>query len=287
MTSELDYFTYRYPRKSSDYPLVAISDRTPARLYLVADMVGRPRGLEWRNYCRTMEQQIREQLNRETMGSLSEFADKVSGQLQWHSDFISRTRRDRDQSAFGFCMSGAAVWEHRARILRVGDCRAYHLRRTMPGQPASARCLTRDQNALGERIESAPHRLTSPEIAELSHQLGCFLGMHESQRVAATLSEVVEVDLDRGDCLLLTTDGFHMPQVRNLAGHQSMMLSSDEFYLNRWMTVHLAAACEAIPSHERNFWPEVGEWLLEETHRASAYHRRYRDDIALIGVYRT
>ena len=289
MQPPLDYFTYQHPRKSSDYPLVFMPPERPERFFMVADMVGRPRGLRWRHYMRTMERQLLREWMKSPVDSEESFHARVVKTLQWHSDFIHRIRASHDSSAFGFCVCAAAFWESRGRIYSLGDCRAYHFRKASDVAPAQVACLTEDQNKLHDALAagaSSPSQLTEQTMSDLSHQLGGFLGIDLPQAVADRLANPRMVELGENECLLLATDGFHMPHVRALAGHAQMKLTLSEFYLERWLSSHLEESARHIPEQRALFWPEFGEWLLEETHRTRAHRERYRDDIAMIGVYR-
>ena len=55
--ARLEYCTFTHPRRSSDYSLRAVDreDGAVAAVYAAADMIGKPRGLKWRNYMRTLE----------------------------------------------------------------------------------------------------------------------------------------------------------------------------------------------------------------------------------------
>lgn len=286
MPAPLHSFAYRHPRRSSDSYLHAAAPGTPAQVFMVADMVGRPRALRWQRYMTILQRQLQRALAAHPPDSEAVFHEQVRHALEQHNLIISDLRARRDQSAFGFCISVAACWNRRVRILHLGDCRAYRLRRGGGDRAATAQCLTRDHHQLHDYIASGAHKHITPDrLTEYSHRLGTYLGMHETDRIAQALRETTDLELEPGDCLWLSTDGFHMPQVRAVAGHSMMKLTLSEYYLERWMAAQLAQADERIPFDENEFWPEIGEWLLTESLRSASAHKRYRDDIAVMGIY--
>ncbi len=252
---------------------------------MAADMVGHPKRLRWRNYMRVMERQVAQSLASSAPSSADELFRKITDSILWHNDVISALRMNHDKDAFGFCISAAAIWGRQARVWNLGDCRAYLLSYDAGGR-ASSRCLTRDRHLLHDTLaHQAPSHISPDRLSEYSHVLGSYMGMSKRSQVEEALAQPVDVELSPGVCLWLSTDGFHMPVVRSNAGHSLMQLTLDEYYLERWMAAQMARAREYIPPGERNFWPEVGEWLLVESLRAAHAHRTCRDDIAVLGLY--
>ncbi|MBP7274677.1 MAG: hypothetical protein KBA51_00565 [Kiritimatiellae bacterium] len=285
MISGLEHFTFRHPRHSSDFAIRVDVPGTPAAIFMVADMVGRPKRLRWKNFMGAMERQLGASLRREPPTTADELYDHLKKAILASSDVISRLREKYDQEAFGFCLCAACFWDRSARISNLGDCRAYRIGIDTDGH-ASAQCLTHDRNQLHDFMSNHTSPFVTPErLAELSHRLGSYMGMSERAQVEDALNDPVNIELQPGNCLWLSTDGFHMPVVRAIAGHAQMKLNLDEFYLERWLAAQVTRAREHIPSKEPNFWPEVGEWLLVESLQNAASHKRYRDDIAVVGVY--
>ena len=232
-----------------------------------------------------MERQLAESMRQSPPVSAEDLYGRVTKAILSNSDVISHLRQKYDQDAFGFCLCAACIWDRRVRVFNLGDCRAYRVRFDTDGR-SSAQCLTRDRNQLHDLLANQSSPFVTPErLAEYSHRLGSYMGMSERAQVETCLDEPSDLELEPGDCLWLSTDGFHMPVVRALAGHAQMKLTLEEYYLERWIAAQAARARERIPSRERNFWPEVGEWLLVESLRTAASHKRYRDDIAVAGVY--
>lgn len=285
MIADLDYFTFQYPKRSSDYAMRIDVPGTPGGLFMVADMVGRPERLRWRNYMQVMEQQLGKSLASSNPASADELFKRVTDAILWHNDAICEMKRRHDRDAFGFCISAAAIWGNRVRAWNLGDCRAYVLSIEEGGR-ATSRCLTHDRHYLHDVLtQQAPNYITPNRLSEYSHRLGSYLGMDNRSQVEAALAQPVDHELAPGNCLWLSTDGFHMPLVRAIAGHSLMRLTVEEYYLERWIAAQMTRAREYIPRWERNFWPEVGEWLLVESLRTSKSRKRYRDDIAVMGIY--
>ena len=285
MIPDLDYFTFRHPRRSSDYALRADLPGTPCGFFMAVDMVGHPERLRWQNYTHVMEQQMRRSLAASRPSSAEGLFKHITDAILWHNDAICKLRHGHDKDAFGFCVSAAAIWERQVRVWNLGDCRAYHLSYDTGGR-ASSRCLTRDRHLLHDVLTNqAPSYISPDRLSEYSHVLGSYMGMSNRAQVEEALAQPVDVELSPGDCLWLSTDGFHMPVVRSNAGHSLMQLTADEYYLERWMAAQMTRAREYLPPWERNFWPEVGEWLLVESLRAAQSHTNCRDDIAVLGVY--
>ena len=285
MIADLEHFSFRHPKRSSDYAMRVDLPGTPGGLFMVADMVGHPERLRWRNYMQVMEQQLCKTLGSARPSTADELFNQVTDVILWHNDAICEMKRRHDQDAFGFCISAAAIWGRQARVWNLGDCRAYVLAIEEGGR-TTCRCLTRDRHYLHEVLtQQAPNYITPNRLSEYSHRLGSYLGMDHRAQVEAALAQPVDIELNPGSCLWLSTDGFHMPLVRSIAGHSLMRLTVEEYYLERWIAAQITRAREYIPRWEQNFWPEVGEWLLMESLRTSQSRRSYRDDIAVLGIY--
>jgi serine/threonine protein phosphatase PrpC len=285
-----EYFTFTYPRRSSDFCLRAV--RGPRAIFGVADMIGHPRGLRWRNYMRVMNRQLAHSLRAAAHADVAALTDFLREQLLWHSRQIHNFRVTHDRAAFGFCLAMAATHGSDCRVVWLGDCRAYRVRRGGVDSASGDRqfdvtCLTRDHNALGEAVGSnAGFTLFQNEMIEKSKQLGAFLGIDNDDLVARLLLEAVTpVDLTSEDCLFLMTDGIYMPHLRAQMDSANFRLSTATYYLEEWFRNLLVAADRRIPADEANYWPEIGTILVEETLRYAAKRRQYLDDMAITGVY--
>ncbi len=285
-----DYFTFTYPRRSSDFCLRAA--RGPVSIFGVADMIGHPRGLRWRNYMHVMNRQLSHTLRSAHPADVVALTEFLREQLLWHSRQIHSFRVSHDRAAFGFCLAMAALHGTACRVAWLGDCRAYLVRRGGLDAASGDRefdvtCLTRDHNALGEAVGNGEgFTLFQNEMIEKSKRLGAFLGLDNDDLVARILREAVApVDLTSEDCLFLMTDGIYMPHLRAQMDSANFHLSTATYYLEDWFRNLLVAADRRIPAGEPNYWPEIGTILVEETLRYAAKRRQYLDDMAVTGVY--
>ncbi len=290
----LEYFTYTHPRRSSDYALRAVLP--PPRdglcgVYAAADMIDHPMGLRWRHYMKTAERLLHERLKEEDPADFDSLYDLIASELVWHSRQISGLRDSHDADAFGFCLSGAAVLGARCRVFRLGDCRAYHVRRLTPRADRQGgfevRCLTRDQNALGfQMAEEKTMSFFRNELIDLSKHLGCFMGIQQVDLVEHSLRrEFTDVTLAPGECLLLATDGLYMPHLRALLDACAHRITEEQYYLEAWFGEHMARAHERIPPEELDYWPEIATMLIEATLEFGLRRYKYNDDIAVVGLY--
>ena len=285
-----EYFTFTYPRRSSDFCLRAA--RGPAAVFGVADMIGHRRGLRWRNYMHVMNRQLGHALRSEATRDVATLTDAVREQLMWHSRQIHNFRVTHDKAAFGFCLAMAALHGSDCRVFWLGDCRAYRVRRGDVDPSSGDRrfevtCLTHDHNALGESVDrEGGFTLFQNEMVEQSKRLGAFLGLDNDDRIAGILRDAVTpVALTPDDCLFLMTDGVYMPHLRAQMDAANFRLSRSTYYLETWFQNLLIAADRRIPAGEANYWPEIGTILVEETLRHTAKRRQYLDDMAVTGVY--
>ncbi len=285
-----EYFTFTYPRRSSDFCLRAI--RGTSAVFGVADMIGHPRGLRWRNYMNVMNRHLDEALRSSEVADVSALTDALREQLMWHSRQIHNFRVTHDKAAFGFCLAMAALHGTSCRIVWLGDCRAYRIRR-MGIDPSSGdrqfevTCLTHDHNGLGDTVgREGGITLFQNEMIEQSKRLGAFLGLDDDNLIARLLQEAVApVSLTPDDCLLLMTDGIYMPHLRAQMDASNFRLTTATYYLESWFQNVLAAADRRIPTGEFNYWPELATIIVEETLRHAGRRKQYLDDMAITGVY--
>lgn len=285
-----EYFTFTYPRRSSDFCLRAA--RPPSAVFGVADMIGHPRGLRWRNYMHVMNRHLGHAIRAAPAADAAALTDALREQLMWHSRQIHNFRVTHDKAAFGFCLAMAAMHGTDCRVLWLGDCRAYRVRRGDVDPVSGDRrfevaCLTHDHNALGEAVgRDSGFTLFQNEMIEQSKRLGAFLGLEDDDLVARLLREAVTpVTLTPDDCLILMTDGIYMPHLRAQMDAANFHLSNATYYLEAWFQNLFSAADRRIPANEGNYWPEMGTILVEETLRHTARRRQYLDDMAITGVY--
>jgi len=209
--------------------------------------------------------------------------------LAEHNEYLSRVRTRHDQTAFGFCVCYASVFNRSCRIHWLGDCRAYLLSAEQGAGRRSfrVRVLTRDHNGLEAFLRGREGRTAffRNELAERSRRLEFFLGAGKEAGVRSVLAEqAVDFELAHGDCLLLVTDGFFMPLLRDVLA-VSEGLSVADLYLEDQLARMLAHS--AGDRSDALLWPEWISGLTREIHRASGRYPDYRDDIALLGLYRS
>ena len=293
----LEYCQFTHPRRSSDFCLRAPSPAKPegsVAVYGVSDMIGHPTGLRWRNYMKAMQKQLVRRMRDKPPNSLDEVDAILREELAWHSTQISRIRSRHDDEAFGFCVCMAAVCGRECEVQWLGDCRCYHVRRlpkdrTRPedAMTVEVRCLTQDQNRLGDIMqEKEEFTVFQSETLELSKHLGCFLGIHDDDRVARTLvTSRARLTLAPGECLLLATDGFYMPNIRSLMDSTNFSLTRRGYYLEDWFAQLLTQADRRIPAGEPEYWPEMITYLIDRTLRLPCRRHQYRDDIAVMGLF--
>ncbi len=287
----VEYFEFSYPRRSSDFCLRI--QCPPRMVFGVADMIGHPHGLRWRNYIRVLNRFIAELLRHtQTVGTLDEIVAALREHLLWHDRQIYEFRMAHDRSAFGFCLILAVVDSTGARLLWLGDCRAYRVRRRSArsaDRPAvfDVECLTKDHNALGQTLEQRGElTVYQAQLPEMTKRLGAFLGIGVEPVVRGLLEHSVTLPaLTADECLLLMTDGIYMPHLRAQLEGIQQRLSRSQYYLETWFADRLSAADERIPLDEFNYWPELATVLVEETLDLTRRRRHYRDDMALVGMY--
>jgi len=285
-----EHFTFTYPRRSSDFCLRA--EHGARAVFGVADMIGHPQGLRWRNYMHVMNRHLGESIASTRTDDIGALVEEVCGHLLWHSRQIHNLRVAHDKAAFGFCLAMAVMIGSECRVLSLGDCRAYRIRRGGIG-PASGerqfevRCMTRDHNALGDVVaREGVLTLFQTEMVEQTKRLGAFLGLDNDDLVARILHDaVVPVDLTPDDCLLLVTDGIYMPHLRAQMDSANFRLTRDMLYLEPWFEHVMRGADRRIPEGEFNYWPEMATILVEETLRHAGRRRQYLDDMAVTGIY--
>ncbi len=290
---DLEYFTFTHPRRSSDFCFAAESpaEGPLGAVYGVTDMIGRPRRLTWRNYMRTAQRQMQQRMDRERPGTLPGLVGTLRDELLRHNGIIGELRRQHDREAFGFCSCFAAVHGKRCRVLWLGDCRAYRIRRhprPKPGQsPFSVRCLTRDQNELGALVEKQEEvALFRNDLLSLGRHLVCYLGCDEEARVRGQLEEhVADTVLTDDDCLLLATDGFYLPLARAMLDVTNFRLSRASYYLETWMENLLAVTADLGPRRRQATWEQLAGVLVEHALRQGRRHKLYRDDMAVFGLH--
>lgn len=289
----LEYCTFVHPRRSSDYSLRATdsADGAGAAVYAVADMIGKPRGLKWRNYMRTLEALLTRHLKSAAFSSMDDVNAWLIGELTRHCEIISQIRTTHDRDAFGFCLALAAAFGERLRIHWLGDCRAYHLsRRCDPaGQPAfTARCLTRDFNELGRLLDERRElRLFRRDLMALGKRLHSFLGHPDLPAIRDLLLRQTETVVLRPDeAVVMMTDGFYLPQVRKNLEHTADILTPATFYLESELQRQLAEIDSRLPAQTYDYWPEVFTYLIDQACQAAHEQKAYRDDIAVMAVYR-
>ncbi len=287
----LEYFTFSYPWRSSDFCLHArCRDRA---LFGVADMIGHPHGLRWRNYMRVLNRYAAHLLQQTDSTSLGEMESLFRDHLLWHDRQIFNFRMSHDHAAFGFCIAAALMQGLEGRLLWLGDCRAYRLRRGPRGPDGMRRfevsCLTTDHNGLGRLIA---HRgeltLFRAEFLEQTKRLDAFLGLGAEEHNRDLLCRSVPIPpLELDECLLLLTDGVYVPHLRAQLDGANFRVDRSIAYLEPWLAGFFTDADRRIPDDELNYWPELVTILVEATLKLVRFRRHYRDDMAIVGVYRT
>lgn len=287
----LDYFTFTYPWRSSDYCLTARHGNRA--LFGVADMIGHPQGLRWRNYMRVLSRYASRLLELPDQTPSSEIEAHLRDHLLWHDRQIFNFRMSHDQAAFGFCIATALLDGIEGRLLWLGDCRAYRLRRG-PRERNGRRCfqvtcLTTDHNGLGHLIEThGETTLFQSEFLEQTKNLDAFLGLGAEEHNRERLSRSVPIaPIEADDCLLLITDGVYVPHLRAQLDGANFRVNRRIAYLESWLANFFAEADLRIPEEEFNYWPELATILIEATLKIVRRRRHYRDDMALVGIYRT
>jgi protein phosphatase len=115
----------------------------------------------------------------------------------------NRTVYEQAQTApgckgMGATLAAAIVWEGKALIGHVGDCRVYHCRGSKPEQ------VTRDQTLVARMVEmgklTPEEALTHPARNEVTQAVGRSADIHPASH---------EVELTRGDWLIVACDGLH------------------------------------------------------------------------------
>jgi serine/threonine protein phosphatase PrpC len=286
---ELDILTFRHPRRSSDFCVAAESGRSGALagIYGVCDMIGRPRGIWWRRYTGVFEKNVQRALDERPPENVEDASAVLCREMARHSRLAFELRTRHDASAYGYCVCLAAVCGRSCRIHWLGDCRAYLLERAADVEGAAPRArvtvLTRDQNGMQHLLdERASSILFRSEMLELGRQLDCFLGVSDDDLVPRTLeAQDVRVTLDARSCLLMCTDGLYLPLVRARLEERNFDLTADAYYLASWLEEFLSS-----PPLAGRPWAEAIEALIDASLREGRKRRRYRDDIAVVGVCR-
>lgn len=293
-TQPVEYFTFTHPKRSSDFCIRAAAPKTDGvtpTVFGVADMIGHPTGLRWRNYMHVFERQMSRALRAAPPRNPEELHRIVLDQLAWQSAQIHRFRSAHDRGAFGFCVCMAEAFGRLVRVAWLGDCRAYLLRRhgNGPDAPASfeVRCLTEDHNELTPLLRAEEETvLFKHELVERSKRLSRFLGIEDDAAVRETLEQShTDLELGPGECLILLTDGIYMPHVRQLVEGANDRFTADRYRLESWLAGTLEKADARIPDGEANYWQELVTILLEMTLDHTKRNRRRRDDMALTGLY--
>ena len=285
-----DYFTFTYPRRSSDFCLCAL--RPPRALFGVSDMIGHPEGLRWRNYMRVLARDLRRLIEGDAGAGLAELQARLTGHLLWHDQQIFEFRQRHDRAAFGFCVLFVFLEGVAGRLHWLGDCRAYRITRS-PRDPADGsrrfrvRCLTRDHNALAALVEDRGEiTLFRDEMIEQAKRLNAFLGLGVEEHNRELLTRATPIEpLTTDDCLLLMTDGLYVPHLRASLDGLNFHLNHERLYLESWLARLLEEADRRIPDDEPNYWSELATILVEETLKLVRHRRHYRDDMALTGIY--
>jgi len=115
------------------------------------------------------------------------------------------------------------VWP-RAYVVHVGDSRCYHLR------ASSIRQVTKDQTVAQRLVDAGALGVEAAKTDPMSHVLTQAVGSSE----AVLVPEIVTIDLERGDAIVLCTDGLtkHVSD-EDIARHAASASSARE-------------ACEAL-----------------------------------------
>lgn len=131
-------------------------------------------------------------------------AELVSIAIEDSLDFVQSELKlladdDPDLAQAAATLAVGVIDEDRLHIARVGDCRAYLLRE------GSLKQLTRDQSFVQQAINAG--LITEAEAKK--HPFRHLVTNTLSSRPFKEPVEVVEIELQAGDRLLLTTDGVH------------------------------------------------------------------------------
>ena len=273
------------PRFSSDTSLLITDAQGAPAIVGVADMIGRPAGLRWRNYMKTAVRLIRKRLLESHLESLEERAVFLQEQLSHHNRIIREVSRHHDQTAFGFCIAAAAVAGAQCSLNWLGDCRAYRIRRVSGRSPAiECRVLTQDHNALETMIRSEGARsLFRGEMQELGKTILYHLGTDPDRADAVLLAQQVTLELERGECLLFMTDGVTTPLTRVLLNRNQDLLDNGSLYLENFLSEWLSEQPEAL---DRELpWEIVVRRLVQHVELFTHQYPTYRDDIAVTGYF--
>ncbi|MCX7819551.1 MAG: hypothetical protein N2652_10175 [Kiritimatiellae bacterium] len=290
-TPALEYFTFSYPWRSSDYCLIV--RRGSRALYGVADMIGHPQRLRWRNYMRVLNRYVAQCLDVPPDHTLATLESQLRDHLLWHDRQIFKFRTSHDQGAFGFCIAAALMDGLGGRLVWLGDCRAYRVRRGPRGADGrrtfEVACLTSDHNGLGDLIRTRGEvTLFQAEFLEETKRLDAFLGLGAEEHVRELLSRSVPITtLQPDECVMLFTDGVYVPHLRAQLDAANFRLDRQIAYLEPWFEAFFADADRRIPDDEFNYWPELATILVERTLELIRRRRHYRDDMAIVGIYRT
>ncbi len=292
-TPDLEVLTWTHPAQSSDRCVIVEGrESTPLRGWFgVADMIGRPARKSWRKYMGAVERQLQRRLEAEHPPDAATHHALMKTVLREHNRYIHDIAALHDTSAFGFCVCFASVFDRSGRIFWLGDCRAYrirHIPRPAPRGPEfEVEALTRDNNALDRflREKEGKTLFFRNELLELSKRLDAFLGIGSEERISDLLdAPPQDFSLDPDTCLMLVTDGFTMPLIRDITAVNNGLDLTD-YYLESWLARLLEREAETQFAGTAPNWPAWIGGLTAEVRKAATRHPDYKDDVALVCLY--
>lgn len=285
--------TLNHPLASSDF-CIESEVRIGGRVYAlsgVVDTIGRPS----RRRVKRVIKRLRSEMDA-TVAAVAEdeemhrFDQRFMETITRINSFTHECGR-KQKGFFGFCCSFALRIDREVRVHWIGDCRAYHFRRAECGKSLNVRCLSIDNNKLStEMLEIEEERpgaeveMLKNEMIELSRQLEFYLGIGNDRQFAEILGkQTADLELPRGDMLMLTTDGILMPVIRYEVANTGFKLTKERLYLEEWFKRYVENGEYLLDYEGIRIWDamlaDLKSACIKYTTRR---RRRYRDDMAVV-----
>ncbi len=298
MDEMLELKSMTYPRRSSDFCIISSAMRD-GRNYAVTgviDTIGRPRRKYIKKVIGFLRKRADAVVKDESLADINSLAGAFQ-QTLCQANELAETLYKRQKGFLGFCFAFALRVDDSVKITWGGDCRAYSFEPT--GDPGShnacnVRCLTRDNNALESKMrdihendEKQEMQMLKSEMLELSRQLKCYIGMGHAERFAKMLeAQTVELTLANEAALMLTTDGLIMPIIRHEVANAGFNLTIERLYLEEWFSRYLTNGEYFRDYRGMAIWDAMIKDIKESCLKYTRQRRRYRDDMAVIHMYR-
>lgn len=297
MDEHIEVKSMTHPRRSSDFCVLssAMRDGKNYAIYGVLDTIGRPRRKYIKNVIATIRKKSAALVNDESICDLQGIASSFRDIL-CEANEMCREVYSRQSGFLGFCFAFAVRVDESLHVLWGGDCRAYSFipTRSDANNSCRVRCLTSDNNSLDSRMreihendDSQEMQMLKSEMLELSRQLKLYLGMgHQEQFAKSLADQTVEINLAKGEALMLTTDGLIMPIIRHEVANAGFNLTLERLYLEEWFARYLANGEYFRDYQGMDIWDAMINDIKESCLKYTRQRRRYRDDMAVIHMYR-